>query len=88
MASPCSTRPTNSMWSESVKPSTSDAAVIVAIALLIALVNVHPPIVLFAMFCLYGMSGYAVYAWRRAKGQRTSVIATSTDEPEEKGLHP
>jgi len=63
-------------------------AVIVAIALLIALVNVHPPIVLFAMFCLYGMSGYAVYAWRRAKGQRTSVIATSTDEPEEKGLHP
>jgi len=44
--------------------------------------------VLFAMFCLYGMSGYAVYAWRRAKGQRTSVIATSTDEPEEKGLHP
>ncbi|MCA3251115.1 MAG: CDP-diacylglycerol--serine O-phosphatidyltransferase [Pseudomonadota bacterium] len=63
-------------------------AVIVAVALLIALVNVHPPIVLFAMFCLYGVSGYAVYAWRKAKGLRTSVIATSTDEPEEKGLHP
>ncbi len=63
-------------------------AVIVAIALLIALVNVHPPIVLFAMFCLYGLSGYAVYGWRKAKGQPTSVIATSTDEPDEKGLHP
>ncbi|MBI5717102.1 MAG: phosphatidylcholine/phosphatidylserine synthase [Burkholderiales bacterium] len=63
-------------------------AVIVGIALVIALVNVHPPIVLFAMFCLYGLSGYAIYAWRKAKGQRTSVIATSTEEPEEKGLHP
>ena len=63
-------------------------AVIVAIALLIALVNVHPPIVLFAMFCLYALSGYVIYAWRKAKGQRTSVIATSTDEPEEQGLHP
>jgi CDP-diacylglycerol--serine O-phosphatidyltransferase len=63
-------------------------AVLVAIALLIALVNIHPPIVLFGMFCLYGLSGYAVYFWRKAKGQRTSVIATSTDEPEEQGLHP
>jgi CDP-diacylglycerol---serine O-phosphatidyltransferase len=63
-------------------------AVIVAIALLIALVNVHPPMVLFGMFCIYGLSGYVIYAWRKAKGQPTSVIATSTDEPDEKGLHP
>jgi CDP-diacylglycerol---serine O-phosphatidyltransferase len=63
-------------------------ASIVAIALVIAVVNVHPPIVLFGMFCAYGLSGYAIYAWRKAKGQPTSVIATSTDEPEEKGLHP
>lgn len=61
--------------------------VIVAIALGIALINVHPPIVLFALFCIYGVSGYAVYAWRRAKGKPASVIATSTDEPEEAGLH-
>ena len=61
--------------------------VIVAIALGIALINVHPPIVLFALFCLYGVSGYAVYGWRRAKGRPASVIATSTDEPEEAGLH-
>jgi CDP-diacylglycerol--serine O-phosphatidyltransferase len=60
---------------------------IVAIALLIALIQLHPPIVLFALFCLYGLSGYAAYGWRRYKGQRTSVIAISTDEPDEEGLH-
>jgi CDP-diacylglycerol--serine O-phosphatidyltransferase len=63
-------------------------AVIVAIALMIALVYVHPPLVLFGACCLYAVSGYVVYIWRKAKGQRTSVIATSTDEPEEQGLHP
>jgi CDP-diacylglycerol--serine O-phosphatidyltransferase len=61
--------------------------VIVAIALAIALINVHPPMVLFALFCLYGLSGYAVYGWRRVKGKPVSVIATSTDEPDERGLH-
>jgi CDP-diacylglycerol---serine O-phosphatidyltransferase len=61
--------------------------VIVAIALGIAVINIHPPMVLFAMFVCYGVSGYVVYAYRRAKGSRVSVIATSTDEPEEAGLH-
>ena len=62
-------------------------AVIVAIALIIAVINIHPPIVLFSLFVIYGFSGYAVYAWRKAKGLQTSVISTSTDEPEEQGLH-
>ena len=62
--------------------------VIVAIALGIALIALHPPRVLFGIFCLYGLSGYAVYAWRKFKGKPTSVIAISTDEPEEKDLHP
>ena len=61
--------------------------VIVCIALGIALVALDPPRVLFALFCVYGLSGYAVYAWRKSKGRPTSVIAISTDEPEEKGLH-
>jgi CDP-diacylglycerol--serine O-phosphatidyltransferase len=61
--------------------------VIVAIALGIAFISIHPPVVLFGMFVLYGLSGYAVYAWRRYKGQHASVISTSTDEPEESGLH-
>ena len=35
----------------------------------------------------YGLSGYVVYAWRNAKGQHVSVISTSTEEPDERGLH-
>ncbi|MCM2252326.1 MAG: CDP-diacylglycerol--serine O-phosphatidyltransferase [Ramlibacter sp.] len=61
--------------------------VIVLIALAIAVINIHPPIVLFAVFVLYGASGYMLYGWRKAKGQHTSVISTSTDEPDERGLH-
>ncbi len=62
-------------------------AVIVLIALGIAVINIDPPKVLFAIFLAYGVSGYVVYGWRRFKGQQTSVISTSTDEPEERGLH-
>jgi CDP-diacylglycerol--serine O-phosphatidyltransferase len=61
--------------------------VIVAVALAIALINLHPPIALFGLFCLYGLSGYGVYVWRKMQGQPVSVIATSTDEPDEAGLH-
>ena len=62
-------------------------AVIVLIALGIAAVNIHPPMVLFGLFVLYGLSGYAIYGWRRFKGEQTSVISTSTDDPDERGLH-
>jgi CDP-diacylglycerol--serine O-phosphatidyltransferase len=62
-------------------------AVIVLIALGIAVVNIDPPTVIFTIFITYGFSGYGVYAWRKAKGQQTSVIATSVDEPDERGLH-
>ncbi len=61
--------------------------VIVAIALAIALVALDPPKLLFAIFCIYGLSGYAIYGWRKMKGRRTSVIVTSTDDPDEQGLH-
>lgn len=61
--------------------------VIVLIALGIAVVNIHPPVVLFGVFVVYGLSGYVIYAWRKAKGKPTSVISTSTEEPEERGLH-
>ena len=67
--------------------STVPFIVIVAIALGIALISLDPPRVLFAIFCMYGLSGYAVYAWRKFHGKTVSVIATSTDEPDEKGLH-
>ena len=62
-------------------------AAIVLIALGIAVIVIDPPIVMFVLFVVYGLSGYAIYVWRRAKGVQTSVISTSTDEPDERGLH-
>lgn len=62
-------------------------AVIVLIALIIAVVNIDPPTVLFLVFVIYGLSGYVVYGWRKTQGVQTSVISTSTDEPDERGLH-
>lgn len=62
-------------------------ASIMAIALAIALISQNPPLALFVLFCVYGVSGYGVYVWRRMKGKPVSVIATSTDDPDEKGLH-
>jgi CDP-diacylglycerol--serine O-phosphatidyltransferase len=62
-------------------------AVLVAIALGIAVVNIDPPTVLFGVFVAYSLSGYVIYGWRKFKGMQTSLISTSTDEPEERGLH-
>ncbi len=70
----------------SMKKSVPFAA-IVLIALGIAIINIDPPLVLFGLFVAYGLSGYVVYAIRKSKGQPTSVISTSTDEPDEAGLH-
>ena len=62
-------------------------AAIVLLALGIAVINIDPPTVLFGLFVVYGLSGYVLYVWRKAKGQQTSVISTSTEEPDERGLH-
>lgn len=62
-------------------------AAIVLVALLIAVINIHPPTVLFGIFLLYGLSGYGVYFWLKSQGRPTSVISTSTQEPDERGLH-
>ena len=53
----------------------------------IAAINIHAPSVLFAAFSVYALSGYGVYAWRKAKGVPTSVIALSKNEPDEQSLH-
>ena len=60
---------------------------LVVIALLFALVSIEPATMLFLIFVLYSISGYVIYAWRRSKGQHASIVATSTDEPDERGLH-
>ena len=51
------------------------------------MINIHTPTVLF-VFVYYGLSGYAVtIILAQGQGQHTSVISTSTDEPDEQGLH-
>ncbi|MBC7216420.1 MAG: CDP-diacylglycerol--serine O-phosphatidyltransferase [Burkholderiaceae bacterium] len=61
--------------------------VLVVLALLIAIVSIEPPTMLFVLFVGYALSGYVIYFWRRAKGHPVSIVSTSTDEPDERGLH-
>ncbi len=61
--------------------------VIVLVVLAIGAVSIDPAFVMLGVFVAYGVSGYVIYIWRKAKGLQTSVISTSTDEPEERGLH-
>lgn len=44
------------------------------IALVLALLAIDPPKVLWPIFVIYGLSGYVVYVWQRAKGKRVSII--------------
>ncbi len=54
--------------------------VVFLIALGFALVAIDPPKVLWPIFVIYGLSGYVVFALRRAKGKPVSIIPTD-DEP-------
>jgi CDP-diacylglycerol--serine O-phosphatidyltransferase len=61
--------------------------VLVATVLLLAVVSIEPATVLFLIFVAYALSGYVIYAVRKARGQHASIVSTSTDEPDERGLH-
>ncbi|HRN75491.1 CDP-diacylglycerol--serine O-phosphatidyltransferase [Ottowia sp.] len=61
--------------------------VLVLLALLLAVISIEPATMLFVLFFGYALSGYVIYAWRRAKGEPVSIVSTSTDEPDERGLH-
>jgi CDP-diacylglycerol--serine O-phosphatidyltransferase len=43
--------------------------------------------VMLGIFVVYGFSGYVVYGMRKFRGVPVSVISTSTDEPDERGMH-
>ncbi len=61
--------------------------VLVLIALVFAIISSEPATMLFVLFVAYALSGYVIYVWRRAKGHQVSIVSTSTDEPDERGLH-
>jgi CDP-diacylglycerol--serine O-phosphatidyltransferase len=50
--------------------------VVFLIALGLALVAIAPAVVLWPIFVVYGLSGYAVFALQRARGKRVSIIPT------------
>ena len=53
------------------------------IALAFVLISTDPPKVLFGLFLLYGLSGYAVYLWRLMKGKPVSIVQTTPDHQDE-----
>ncbi len=52
---------------------------IFVIVLIFVLISSDPPKVLFGMFVLYGLSGYAIYFWRLSKGRPVSIIETTAE---------
>ena len=68
-------------------PRSVPFVVLVLAALLIAVISIEPATILFLLFVGYALSGYVIYAWRKAKGEPVSIVSTSTDEPDERGLH-
>ncbi|MGI4848050.1 MAG: CDP-diacylglycerol--serine O-phosphatidyltransferase [Janthinobacterium lividum] len=55
---------------------------IFVIVLLFVAVSSDPPKVLFSLFILYGLSGYAVFFWRLFKGRPVSIIQTGPEQHE------
>jgi len=45
------------------------------------------PKVLFGLFVLYGLSGYAIYFWRLAKGKPVSIVQTEMDHDDHHDDH-
>lgn len=60
---------------------------LVIAALLIGVVSIEPATMLFLIFVGYSISGYIIYVWRRSQGHQVSIVSTSKDEPDERGLH-
>ncbi len=54
------------------------------IVLIFVAVSSDPPKVLFGLFVIYGLSGYAVAVWQWMKGRPVSIVQTSSESGEEK----
>jgi CDP-diacylglycerol--serine O-phosphatidyltransferase len=54
------------------------------IVLMFVLVSVDPPKVMFGLFVIYGLSGYAFYFWRLFKGKPVSIVQTEIEAIDEK----
>ncbi len=54
------------------------------IVLIFVAVSSDPPKVLFGLFVIYGLSGYAVAAWQWMKGKPVSIVQTSSESGDDK----
>ncbi len=54
------------------------------IVLVFVAISSDPPKVLFGLFVVYGLSGYAVAVWHWGKGRPVSIVQTSSESGEEK----
>lgn len=57
---------------------------IFVIVLIFVAVSSDPPKVLFGLFVVYGLSGYAVFFWRWFKGRPVSIVQTEVDAVDDK----
>ena len=62
-------------------------AAIILFALVLVFVAIDPPMVLFGLFLLFGLSGYAVYLWRVIKGKPVSIVETKAMRGDENEPH-
>ena len=62
-------------------------AAIILFALVLVFVAIDPPMVLFGLFLLFGLSGYAVYFWRVIKGKPVSIVETKAMRGDENEPH-
>jgi CDP-diacylglycerol--serine O-phosphatidyltransferase len=53
------------------------------IVLIFVAVSSDPPKVLFGLFVIYGLSGYAVFIWRWMQGNPVSIVQTEPDSPDD-----
>ncbi len=54
---------------------------LLGLVLFFVVVSSDPPLVLFSLFVLYGLSGYALWAWRRFRGGAQAPVATPSAAP-------
>ncbi len=59
---------------------------IFVIVLIFVLVSLDPPVILFGLFVLYGLSGYGALVWRLHKGKPVSIVQMDIDSLEDKNL--
>ena len=58
-------------------------AVIFLIGIALFVIQAYPPLVLFSLFVIYGVSGYVLWAWNMRSGKRSADILKKAPPPPE-----